>query len=296
MPDNKDEEKAALIENEEADSLLGLGGLDVPFEPSRLVDKDKDKEKIVEDINKGEDKENVLQDAEVEDKELKDKEAGEKELKDNEPPATSPDWDTDDNPFKKRYTDTKNWGTKANQDKLLLEKQNAALEANIADIRNELDLGAFVPSITESPKEEFVKRLAVSESAVYLAYGQGDIIKGEVLVDKLIGPGSGFLELAQGNPEIKQRFLNSISPAAEAILIMHEQKKLPAINSKTPEEIKAALRKEIEDEVRVKATIKDTLKAAPKGLPRKQGNTRGKETQSGQEDAMSLSSISGLGN
>jgi len=262
-------------------SLMGIGGLD---------------EELVE-VKVSEEKPSVRaekEEIEAEKKGDKNKEEKEEEIPAKvDPNVEGAEWEKEENPYKKRYLDTQSWGTKATQARIILEQQNAKLEANIADVRKELELSEYKPSVEESSKEEFTNRLAISERATYVAYGQGDVKKGEELVNELIGPKSGFLELAQGNPAIRQRFLNSISPAAEAILIMKEQNKLSAFGDKTPEEFKAEIRKELEEEVKTKATIKDKLKDAPKGLPRKQGEARGSTQQQGGVD--SLASLSGLG-
>lgn len=177
--------------------------------------------------------------------------------------VVSPDWETDDNPYKKRFKDTREWANNQNQERTKLEKAVEILTKKIDGtyVEGEEEVG---PSPEEIGADaDYHGRLKASTKAVIERYGEKEVH------DKLFADDSPFQVLSQ-DPTIYARVQNSEAPALEAMNVVKED----AFFSKYGhdiDEIESNMIKKLEPEItaRLKKELKEKLKLQkeqPKGL------------------------------
>lgn len=296
MEETKDkiEEEEEIKKEEESTPplpLSNIAGLDAPEE------KEEEEEETPPPV---EEKKEEKKEEEKEEENLKDKieeeEGKKKEEEKEEEEKKKPDWESEDNPYKKRHKATSEWGSQVNQAYQKLKEENTELQANITDVRKGLELDEFKYKAPEKPQEEtnFIQKLKVSEQAAVEFYGEGDANKGKEELEKLLGPDSGFPQLLQTNAAVRARFMNADSPILEAVKIMKEKVKLDFFGSDSITEVKAKMRKELEAENDTRRKNKERLQHGPRGLPPGRSDKTGNDKKEKKQDN-SLSKISGLG-
>lgn len=171
------------------------------------------------------------------------------EKKKEEPPKF--DWESDSNPYKKRYADTQAWRSREKQD----------YDRQFEILNKKLD-GTYDPA-TDQPKApapqeiavqaERFGRVASSLGAAYELYG------GKENVDKAM---IEFNRLYDNNTAVQTRILSSPLPVVEAMKVMEEAKVFSKLGS-DPRKWEENLRKQIleAEEARITEKVSKELMA-----------------------------------
>lgn len=180
-----------------------------------------------------------------------------KEAKTEGEDKPSIDWESDENTYKKRYSNTATYATTVNQ-------TNVELNKKLDVINKKLD-GTYVEGEdTPSPEEvqagaDYKAKLTASTKLAYKEFGQEEVEK------MLYRPDSPF-QVLNRDPAIFFRVKNAEMPALEAIQVVKEAgffKKYGRDMDKIPDKIKAemepALRQQIKKEFQEKLKQKKDL-------------------------------------
>lgn len=177
------------------------------------------------------------------------------EVKEAKVDAPKSDWDSPENPYKKRYEDTRDYSTRVNQ-------ENAEFKKELAKINAKLD-GTYDPSVHETPAKtqeqekteaEILGRVSASEEAAYRIYGEGDSEKGKPIVTARL---KEFNDKFGQHKMVQYRVMNSRTPIIEAMKVMEEAELIGKYGNE-PKQIIAAIRKEAETELEAKITERVT--------------------------------------
>lgn len=205
-----------------------------------------------------------------------------------EPPAKEAgQWDSDDNPWKKRtekleerYKETRDWATKI----------NAELEIMRKELKGETP---------EEPSQEQQTQLAAMAARVQASTEAAFRIYGKDKVQKLIlDEDSPFRELEK-NDAIRQRVLMDPAPTIVAMELVEQEQFFEKYGRK-PEDIRSAIRAEYEAEMTQEKTNKAEAAAAekaarreaqPQGVAGTRGETRPPEKPNGFAGPPSIRSL-----
>jgi len=158
------------------------------------------------------------------------------------------DWDSTDNPYKKRYEDTRNWSTRVNQEKVELDKKLDILSKKIDGTWDEDAEKANEPTPEQVKAEgEAQGRIMASEELARETYGSD-------VVDSVLNE---FHEQYRDNQAIQSRVLLAKAPIMEAMKVMKEAKFM-AIHGTDPEKIEASIKSKYEAELTKSITEKVT--------------------------------------
>jgi len=176
-----------------------------------------------------------------------------------------PNWDVDDNPFKKRYFDTQKWANKINQENLEIKRQNEALQHQFSILNKKLD-GTYNPEVDDvrPPDPDVIAdtadaagRIKASRAMAVSQYGE------EHLNKMLFNPEAPFRQI-QDNPVIRMRVLSSDTPVLEALKIVKEKEFFDkwgydpeTIQKRMWESAKAELKEEVLKELKEKISLKE---------------------------------------
>jgi len=206
-------------------------------------------------------------------KETKEEVKAETEVKKEE--KSSLDWETDDNVYKKKYSETekrlketRDWASLVNQKNVEFERQFAIINKKLDGTYNEEEERRSAASNVPPPDviarhSEAMGRISASREAAYEMYGE------KTVYDTLFAEGSVFRQI-EDNPVVKARVLNSPSPILEAMKCVkeyHFRQKWgndpDKIEGKIQESIKDKIREDIMKELREKMLLKEEM---PQGI------------------------------
>jgi len=216
-------------------------------------------------------KEDSKESGEADQKESTEEEKKGDEIKDDEKVETkdekeSPktDWDSEENPYKKRHGDTFKWANTVNQ-------QNVDLKKTIDRLEKKVD-GTYDPEVDKGnePTPEQIKaegdlrgRVKASDVMAYDKYGKDET---ESFLNE-------FNEKFGNDQGIQYRVLASDAPTMEAIKIVKEAKFFDAYG-RDPDAIKSKMREEIEAEIR-DDVVKDEKKKFAERMSNKEKGVQG---------------------
>ena len=163
----------------------------------------------------------------------------EEKSKEKEPSQAKSNWDTDENPYRKRWKDAGDYANRVNRENLEIKKQ-------LEIVNKKLD-GTYDPEKAEPkapPQEEILAtgqalgRVGASLDAAYQIYGKE-------IVDKEVDE---FNQLFEENPIVQQRVKGSNMPVVEAIKVMEEYRFIKE-NGPDPKKWKENIRKALVEEL-----------------------------------------------
>lgn len=172
------------------------------------------------------------------------------------------DWDSEDNPYRKQYNDTRDWASKVNSESVDLKKQVEVLGKKIDGTYDPEEEARNAPSTEQVASDSELKgsvsaSLAIAEEM----YGKENVHK------LLFAENAPFKKLEQ-DPAIAARVMNAKAPILEAITVLKEKsffqkygKDPEAIKSKIEKEVEERLTKSIREEVTKELTDKINLKS-----------------------------------
>lgn len=179
------------------------------------------------------------------------------------------DWESDDNPYKKRHADAAKWSNDTHQ-------QNLKLLKEIEIIHKKLD-GTYDPAAEaqKQPTLEEVSRNGAISGRVEASMELAKQMYGDENVQKLLlDPNSPFSQIEK-DPYVQARVLAAKAPALEAMKIL-EERAFQARWGRDPREIEAAIRKKAEEELTATITEKVTKQLMDRvNLKEKQPTTLG---------------------
>ncbi len=232
---------------------------------------------VVEGDEKQTDDKSKMPDEKPADQKVEKKEPASEDKKDK--------WESEENPFVKRYKDTAaNW-QKEHQEKLQLQGQVQQLAQEVTVLKKIAD-GTYDPqkddpSLQVRPEDVAAQALNVgkmlsSKHAAVAQFGE------ESVMQRL----TEFNELFGQNQIVQDIVTGSDSPVSEAFFILdryHFEKKYGARPDDIYKNIRTEVEKEIEPEIRKKVTAEimerfDKKKDTPRGLPPR-GSSGVKESQ-----------------
>jgi hypothetical protein len=182
--------------------------------------------------------------------------------------APKPDYEADDNPYKKRFRDTASWSNKLNQENRLLKQQQADYQKQFEILNKKID-GTYDPEkdAISGPTPEQIAQTSVtagktvaSRHAAYEALGQ----------EKVDAELKEFHALFNEDELVQSRVIRSDSPIFEAMQVLKEHRFISKYG-RDPEQIQAKMRKEILDEETPK--IREKVRAEILANIKKKENT-----------------------
>lgn len=176
---------------------------------------EKKEEKKAESVKETEKKVEAKSDA-VKD-EIKEEPKSSDAKKDEVKTTPSVNWDTDDNPYKKRYQDTQQWGNNLNQQYLELKK-------NTEMINKKLD-GTWNPEEEAKANQPDPKQLMTHAEILGKVKASSKIAAEKYGMDKvqsMIFSDTAPFRKFDNDPHIQARVLSSDAPVLEAFAILEE--------------------------------------------------------------------------
>ena len=152
------------------------------------------------------------------------------------------DWDSEENPWKKRQTDTHDWSRR-------LSSENAEMKRQLEIVNAKLD-GTYDPEMDKAPEltteriqaeAEIRGKIKASESLAYELHGGKEKVEAEL---------KKFNDNFGTNQFVQNRVLNSDAPIMEALKILKELAIVEKYGTSDPEKIIEAVKKEAEKELR----------------------------------------------
>jgi len=174
-------------------------------------------------------------------------EVADKGEEEKQPESPSTNWESDDNPYKKRQQDTFKWGNG-------LSEQLANVSKQIQIQGKKID-GTFDPEVDKEPElspdqaramATLDGKIAASDDIAYRDPKYG----GKAKVDQMIGE---FNSLYGKHEGVLKRVYSSPTPTIEALSVMEEHGFFTKYGRK-PAQIREAITKEVEAEMRPKIT------------------------------------------
>ena len=157
------------------------------------------------------------------------------------------DWESADNPYKKRYTDTRDWSTRVNQ-------ENAEFKRQLGVINKKLD-GTYDPAkdepapVAPEVREQWAELAGKSKASKIAAYSISEF-GGQEAVDKGIQEWDARFK---DNQAAQMRLLSSDAPVVEALKMLKEVHWIEK-HGADPDKIEASIRKQVETELTTKIT------------------------------------------
>ncbi|RMG04688.1 MAG: hypothetical protein D6726_02920, partial [Nitrospirae bacterium] len=196
---------------------------------------------------------------------------GEKESAEESPEKEPSDpWESEDNPYLKRYKDTRDWATRVNQENQQLKEQLSMMTAHLQRLEKKLDGEWTEEDEAEQAPElqadviaqnaELQGRITASRELAISQYGADKV---EQL---LFAPDAPFREI-ENDPLIQARILQSEAPVMEALRIVEEKQwydkwgyDLAKAEEKIREDERAKLEKTIREEIMKELSGKAKMK------------------------------------
>lgn len=267
-------------ENKDVGTGLGLeqflaprpsGNGDKPAEEDKKTEEVKTEENKTEEEKKDDASTHQTQTNKEVDK--KTEQTSEKEeVKDDEPGGNKND------PYQKRYFDTRNWANEVHQKNLDHEKKIAELEKKVDD-----PYGEEKPAeVTAKQKQELAALQGRVEASLEMANSQ---FGADYIAENIDDPSCEFKRLCKENPTIIARVNNSKTPYLEAVKVLKEEqffKKYGRDTEKIIEKIEESLEKKIKE--KITKDIKEKLEGKEK-LPEGIGGVQGSVLESENKDS-----------
>lgn len=167
------------------------------------------------------------------------------------------DWESDDNPFKKRQRDTSAWANKVNQENAVLKRQLSTMSQQMEILGKKVD-GTYDPERDvirdDSPSPEQIATHAMNYGKTQASKQAAYTIHGQQKVDKEL---EEFHTTFNENPVVQARVLGSDSPVLEAMKVMNEHRFMGKYG-RDPESILSKIREEIlkEEEPKIREKVR----------------------------------------
>ena len=166
-------------------------------------------------------------------------------IKTEEAQKPSFDFESDANPYKKRYADTSQWANKVNQEKAELLKQFEIINKKLDGTYDpEKDQPAQPTMQDVQHNAELLGKVKASRKIAEETYGAENI-------QKLIYADGAPFRAIENDPYIQARVLAADAPVLEAMKILDEQQ-FHAKWGDSPREIEQNIRKKAEEEFNLK--------------------------------------------
>ncbi len=216
--------------------------------------------------------------------------------------AEAPNWEADDNPYKKRYTDTHAWANKQNQERIEFQRKVEALNKQLETLHQKFD-GTYDPEANRPPQvdPDQVRQYGTLEGKAEASLAAAIEQHGQEAVMKDL---ERFRQVFGEDREVQQKVLMSPHPIREAMKAVKSHDFFQKYGYE-PDSIMAKFKAEFEETElpklreaelkRLQAEAKKQTPPEPRGIGSVQGTSGVTDSQVKKDNASRPISIHELG-